>query len=171
MAVLNCIFLDPIFVKFINKLLVIFDIFPTFVSILHSFEFENYNDVCSNCQCWSVYSQSVSVQTRKTVTAVSVTNSGKFLLEVGQQPTDHAECVEADYLLIASGSSRQVVVDNWFIWVEIHEPCQVFLIKFFLSQGYTLASQLGHSIVDPVPSLFTFKIEDLHLRELSGVKY
>ncbi|KAK7244094.1 hypothetical protein RIF29_38912 [Crotalaria pallida] len=39
----------------------------------------------------------------------------------------------------------------------------------FLLQGYALASQLGHSIVDPVPSLFTFKIEDLHLRELSGV--
>lgn len=39
-----------------------------------------------------------------------------------------------------------------------------------MSQGYTLASQLGHSVVDPVPSLFTFKIEDLRLRELSGVK-
>lgn len=39
----------------------------------------------------------------------------------------------------------------------------------FSSQGYSLASQLGHSIVDPVPSLFTFKIEDPQLRDLSGV--
>lgn len=36
-------------------------------------------------------------------------------------------------------------------------------------QGYTLATQLGHSIVDPMPSLFTFKIADKHLAELSGV--
>lgn len=43
-------------------------------------------------------------------------------------------------------------------------------IPFFLSQGYSLATQLGHSIVDPVPSLFTFKIEDSELAELSGVK-
>lgn len=39
----------------------------------------------------------------------------------------------------------------------------------FLFQGYVLATQLGHSIVDPVPSLFTFKIEDSRLAELSGV--
>lgn len=36
-------------------------------------------------------------------------------------------------------------------------------------QGYALATQLGHSIVDPVPSLFTFKIHDPELAELSGV--
>ncbi|CAJ1946908.1 unnamed protein product [Sphenostylis stenocarpa] len=89
-------------------------------------------------------SQIVSLQTRKTVAAVSILSSGKFLLEVQQHTSIHAERVEADYLLIASGSSRQ---------------------------GYTLASQLGHSIVDPVPSLFTFKIEDSHLRELSGVTF
>lgn len=40
---------------------------------------------------------------------------------------------------------------------------------FELSQGYKLASQLGHSIVKPVPSLFTFKIDDFQLVELSGV--
>ncbi|KAH1192587.1 hypothetical protein GmHk_19G053787 [Glycine max] len=92
---------------------------------------------------WFV-SQGVELKTRKTVTAVSILSSGKFLLEVQQHTSVHAEHVEADYLLIASGSSRQ---------------------------GYTLASQLGHSVVDPVPSLFTFKIEDLRLRELSGVTF
>ncbi|KAL0424327.1 UNVERIFIED_CONTAM: hypothetical protein Sradi_0967500 [Sesamum radiatum] len=38
-----------------------------------------------------------------------------------------------------------------------------------LSKGYKLAAQLGHSIVKPVPSLFTFKIDDFQLVELSGV--
>lgn len=49
----------------------------------------------------------------------------------------------------------------------------IFLDKLFLFflQGYSLASQLGHSIVDPVPSLFTFKIEDSQLAELSGVMF
>jgi predicted flavoprotein YhiN len=42
-------------------------------------------------------------------------------------------------------------------------------MTLLLSQGYSLASQLGHSIVDPVPSLFTFKIEDSQLADLSGV--
>ena len=42
-------------------------------------------------------------------------------------------------------------------------------MSLFLCQGYSLASQLGHSIVDPVPSLFTFKIEDPRLADLSGV--
>ncbi|WVZ14626.1 hypothetical protein V8G54_012192 [Vigna mungo] len=87
---------------------------------------------------------SFSLQTRKAVAAISILSGGKFLLEIQQHTSVHVERVEADYLLIASGSSRQ---------------------------GYTLASQLGHSIVDPVPSLFTFKIEDLCLRELSGVTF
>lgn len=62
-----------------------------------------------------MYSQLVSMQTKKTVTGVSILSNGKFLLEVKQQLADHAEHVEADYLLIASGSTRQVVVDNRFI--------------------------------------------------------
>ncbi|CAO2820894.1 unnamed protein product [Amaranthus hypochondriacus] len=52
--------------------------------------------------------------------------------------------LEADYLLLATGSSKQ---------------------------GYSLASQLGHSIIDPVPSLFTFKIKDSNLAELAGVTF
>ncbi|XP_027358046.1 uncharacterized protein LOC113867159 [Abrus precatorius] len=108
------------------------------------FPVSNNSSSIIDCLMSEVKQRGVSVQTRKTVTAVSILSSSKFLLEVEQRPPDHAEHVEADYLLIASGSSRQ---------------------------GYTLASQLGHSIVDPVPSLFTFKIEDLRLRELSGVTF
>ncbi len=34
---------------------------------------------------------------------------------------------------------------------------------------WQILTQLGHSIVEPVPSLFTFNIQDVRLRELSGV--
>uniref|UniRef100_A0A2N9I8C0 FAD-dependent oxidoreductase 2 FAD binding domain-containing protein n=1 Tax=Fagus sylvatica TaxID=28930 RepID=A0A2N9I8C0_FAGSY len=84
----------------------------------------------------------VSLQTGKAVTTASATGGGKFLLKIEKRTINYVENVEADYLLIASGSSQQ---------------------------GYSLAAQLGHSIVDPVPSLFTFKIEDSQLAELSGV--
>ncbi|KAG5527213.1 hypothetical protein RHGRI_028197 [Rhododendron griersonianum] len=87
----------------------------------------------------------VLLQTGKVVTTASMTAGGKFLLKIEKHTVDSVEHVEANYLLIASGSSRQV--------------------------GYTLATQLGHSIIDPVPSLFTFKIEDPQLAELSGVSF
>ena len=38
-----------------------------------------------------------------------------------------------------------------------------------LLQGYNLANKLGHSIIKRIPSLFTFKIDDIQLTELSGV--
>lgn len=50
--------------------------------------------------------------------------------------------LEARHLLLASGSSPG---------------------------GYRLAEQLGHELVPPVPSLFTFKVADPALRELAGV--
>ncbi|HEY9763211.1 MAG TPA: NAD(P)/FAD-dependent oxidoreductase [Trichocoleus sp.] len=37
------------------------------------------------------------------------------------------------------------------------------------SIGYTLAQSLGHTIIPPVPSLFTFNIKDKALHELAGV--
>nr|XP_023880014.1 uncharacterized protein LOC111992379 isoform X2 [Quercus suber]POE76260.1 uncharacterized protein ytfp [Quercus suber] len=86
----------------------------------------------------------VSLQTGKAVTTASATSGGKFLIKIEKRTIYYVEYVEADYLLIASGSSQQ---------------------------GYSLAAQLGHAIVDPVPSLFTFKIEDSQLAELSGVTF
>ncbi len=35
--------------------------------------------------------------------------------------------------------------------------------------GYQLAKKLGHKIIPPVPSLFTFKIKDKRLQDLAGV--
>lgn len=86
----------------------------------------------------------VSLQTGKAVITASPTAGGKFLLGIEKRTFSSPEYVEADYLLIASGNSKQ---------------------------GYSLASQLGHSIVHPVPSLFTFKIEDPRLADLSGITF
>ncbi|KAL6497502.1 hypothetical protein OROHE_027131 [Orobanche hederae] len=82
--------------------------------------------------------------TGKTVTSISTSAAGKFSIKIEKRSVDYVEHVEADYLMIASGSSEQ---------------------------GYNLAAQLGHSIVKPVPSLFTFKIDDFQLVELSGVTF
>ncbi|KAK9114064.1 hypothetical protein Syun_020861 [Stephania yunnanensis] len=78
----------------------------------------------------------------KVVTSACTANDGKFHVKIEKRTVGFLQNVEADYLLIASGSSQQ---------------------------GYDLATQLGHSIVNPVPSLFTFKIVDKNLAELSGV--
>ncbi|XP_043705818.1 uncharacterized protein YtfP isoform X6 [Telopea speciosissima] len=94
-----------------------------------------------DCLLFELKRIGVLLQTGKSVTNVSATVGGKFLIKIEKRTADSIEYVEADYLLIASGSSKQ---------------------------GYTLATQLGHSIVDPVPSLFTFKIEDAQLAELAG---
>ncbi|XP_023758159.1 uncharacterized protein LOC111906624 isoform X1 [Lactuca sativa] len=86
----------------------------------------------------------VTLQTGKSVTSASISQSGKFILKIEKRTIDYVDFVEADYLLIASGSSQQ---------------------------GYNLANQLGHSIIKPVPSLFTFKIDDIQLTELSGITF
>ncbi|NEP15408.1 MAG: NAD(P)/FAD-dependent oxidoreductase [Leptolyngbya sp. SIO4C1] len=52
------------------------------------------------------------------------------------------EQVHCDRLLLATGSSPQ---------------------------GYRLAQSLGHTLISPVPSLFTFTIADAKLRQLSGL--
>lgn len=86
----------------------------------------------------------VLLQTGKVVTTASTTASEKFKLKIEKRTIDYVDFVEADYVLITTGSSQQ---------------------------GYNLATQLGHSIVKPVPSLFTFKIDDLQLTELSGITF
>lgn len=60
---------------------------------------------------------SVVLQTGKVVTTASSDNAGwKFLLKVEKRTMNLVECIEADYLLIASGSSQQV----WLILVRFH---------------------------------------------------
>ncbi|KAA8530310.1 hypothetical protein F0562_005019 [Nyssa sinensis] len=108
------------------------------------FPVSNSSSSIIDCLMFEVKQSGVLLQTGKVVTTASVTVGGKFLLKIEKRTVDYVEYIETDYLLIASGSSRQ---------------------------GYTLAAQLGHSIIEPVPSLFTFKIDDLKLTELSGVTF
>ncbi|RXH89500.1 hypothetical protein DVH24_031857 [Malus domestica] len=108
------------------------------------FPVSNSSSTIIDCLMSELTRLGVSLQTGKAVVTASSTDGGKFLLGVENRTFSCPEYVEADYLLIASGNSKQ---------------------------GYSLASQLGHSIVDPVPSLFTFKIEDPQLRDLSGITF
>ncbi|CAL1357846.1 unnamed protein product [Linum trigynum] len=108
------------------------------------FPITNNSSSIVDCLLSEARERGVSLQTGKTVTSVSAGVQGKFLLKVEKRSVDFLEYLEADYLLIASGGSRQ---------------------------GYDLAVQLGHLIVDGVPSLFTFKIKDPLLSELSGVTF
>ncbi|ANM70781.1 FAD/NAD(P)-binding oxidoreductase family protein [Arabidopsis thaliana] len=86
----------------------------------------------------------VRLERGKSVLAASIKPDGKFLVKVGKQSADTSESIEATYLLIATGSSQK---------------------------GHSLATKFGHSIVDPVPSLFTFKINDPLLTELAGISF
>ncbi|KAK4752843.1 hypothetical protein SAY87_021641 [Trapa incisa] len=97
-----------------------------------------------DCLMSEAKDRGVSIQTGKVVTTTSPTPYGKFIVKIEKRSIDYSETVAADYVLIASGSSKQ---------------------------GYDLATQLGHTVVDPVPSLFTFKIQDSQLAELSGVTF
>ncbi|TYH36551.1 hypothetical protein ES332_D13G272800v1 [Gossypium tomentosum] len=108
------------------------------------FPVSNNSSSVIDCLLSEAKCRGVSLQTEKLVTSASASASGKFLLKIEKRTLKSVELVEAYYLLIASGSSQQ---------------------------GHNLAVQLGHSIVDPVPSLFTFKIEDAQLVELSGVTF
>ncbi|CAA3005819.1 uncharacterized protein LOC111400826 isoform X1 [Olea europaea var. sylvestris] len=107
------------------------------------FPLSNSSSTVIDCLMSEAKKRGVLLQTGKTVTGASIAG-GKFLVKIEKRTVDFMEYVEADYLLIASGSSQQ---------------------------GYHLAAQLGHSILTPVPSLFTFKIDDLQLAELSGVTF
>ncbi|KAM7508071.1 hypothetical protein LguiA_018524 [Lonicera macranthoides] len=107
------------------------------------FPVSNSSSSVIDCLMFEVKQKGVLLQTGKVVTTASPTaGPKKFILKIEKRTIDYVESVEANYLLIASGSSKQ---------------------------GYNLATQLGHSIIEPVPSLFTFKIDDLQLAELSGV--
>jgi len=50
-----------------------------------------------------------------------------------------------------------------------YEGKKVLLATGSSRKGYELARSLGHTIIDPVPSLFTFKVQDCRIEGLSGV--
>lgn len=73
------------------------------------------------------------------VRAITKTDDGRFSIHIDSAP--HLE-VDADCVLLATGGS---------------------------AQGHAWAKALGHTIVPPVPSLFTFNVQDARLHDLAGV--
>uniref|UniRef100_A0A453JF51 Uncharacterized protein n=1 Tax=Aegilops tauschii subsp. strangulata TaxID=200361 RepID=A0A453JF51_AEGTS len=86
----------------------------------------------------------VELKAGKSVSGASVDANGKFVVKVEKRTIDFVDYISANYVLVATGSSQQ---------------------------GYSFAAQHGHSIIPPVPSLFTFKIADKRLADLSGVSF
>lgn len=68
---------------------------------------------------------------------------GGFEVEVSKS-NDGPKMLCTQYVLLSTGSSRQ---------------------------GHELARRLGHSIVEPQPSLFTFKVKDASLAQLAGISF
>jgi hypothetical protein len=56
---------------------------------------------------------------RKVVSSASVEAGGKFLLKLEKRTVSFVENVKADYLLIASGSSQQVLIDGCFTCITM----------------------------------------------------
>ncbi|KAM0826119.1 hypothetical protein ACQ4PT_069097 [Festuca glaucescens] len=86
----------------------------------------------------------VELKAGKSVSSASVNNDGKFVLKVEKRTVDFIDYLNANYVLVATGSSQQ---------------------------GYSFAAQHDHTVIPPVPSLFTFKIADKRLADLSGVTF
>ncbi|KAF0914477.1 hypothetical protein E2562_028959 [Oryza meyeriana var. granulata] len=86
----------------------------------------------------------VELKAGKAVSGASVTENGEFVVKVEKRTIDFVDYINANYVLVATGSSQQ---------------------------GYSISAQFGHSIIAPVPSLFTFKITEKRLADLSGVTF
>lgn len=108
------------------------------------FPVSNSSATIVDCLLHEARKNGVTLQTGKVVSDASISDKGNYILKIEKRTIDLVEFVEADHVLIATGSSQQ---------------------------GYKIAVKLGHSIVDPMPSLFTFKIDDAQLATLSGVTF
>ncbi len=69
------------------------------------------------------------------MTAASATGGGKFILKIEKRTINYVEHVDADYLLIASGSSPQVVMNKWFISIVMYVDYTSWSIVLVLPTG------------------------------------
>ncbi len=104
------------------------------------------SETIARCLLDTAEAAGVTLRTRTKVTAmVRRTGAVGTIAPKGEQfavTTKSGETLLADRVLLATGSSRQ---------------------------GYELAKSLGHQIQPPVPSLFTFNIDDPDLHALAGI--
>lgn len=74
--------------------------------------------------------------------------------------------LESDIIRIEKVEEGLILVDKG----EKRVRCDsVLMATGGLHRSYTLAEDLGHTSVPPVPSLFTFHVKDTRLQEMSGV--
>lgn len=92
-----------------------------------------------DCLMGAAQKAGVVVRTNCGVKMVERAQDGGFSLT-----TTPGETVTVDRLLLATGGNKS-------------------------NAGFTIAAQFGHAIEPPVPSLFTFHVNDPRLKELSGV--
>jgi len=81
----------------------------------------------------------VTVRTQQSLESVRVESGGGFQLGVGANET-----LRCDALMLATGGNKA-------------------------TRGYAMAAALGHTIEDPVPSLFTFHTKDARIDGLQGL--
>ena len=93
------------------------------------------------CLTKTALSKGVNIRTGATVVSVKckTTQEGRNLFQVKLRSGEFLEC---DRLLLATGNSPM---------------------------GHRLAEGLGHQVISPVPSLFTFNISDPRLKDLAGI--
>jgi predicted flavoprotein YhiN len=75
---------------------------------------------------------------------------------------------------ILTGQSVQSIFKTEKTWKVETNHAQFNCSKLIMTTGsnpkiWEMLKNLGHSIVDPVPSLFTFNIKDNRIKELMGV--
>ena len=88
----------------------------------------------------------VDVRTRQQVTGITSRDGGGFRIELAD-----GNPIDCDQVLLATGGRA----------LGKQAPSN--------TDGYALAGSLGHGLVQPVPSLFTFKVDDSLWTNLSGL--
>ncbi|EAW35767.1 NAD(P)/FAD-dependent oxidoreductase [Lyngbya sp. PCC 8106] len=103
------------------------------------FPITDNSETIVNCLIDAAKQAGVQIKTQARVTDIKVKQDDKSRFKITLKS---GEILTADRLLLATGSNPS---------------------------GYHWAEQLGHKIIPPVPSLFTFNINDERLKDLAGV--
>jgi predicted Rossmann fold flavoprotein len=77
-------------------------------------------------------------------------------------------------IVVLKGHSVKHIESKGKKWIVNAGGCQFFSNKLVIASGsnakmWSMVKQLGHSIVEPVPSLFTFNINDNRIKNIPGV--
>lgn len=86
--------------------------------------------------------------------------------------TSNAKNLGVELLLKQKISGVEKTFSGFTLFLEGKEP--IFTSKIILAtgsslEGHKIANSLGHTIIDPVPSLFTFNVPTSYLKDLSGI--